>query len=106
MKIDEMKELRGKRAEMVIRNYNQNFDNIGYLSVTSFYKSCSVLKTRAEYFIHNEMHENGGYGYCILGGNCMSFSCVYHCGDWLVYHTRKGVKFSQNYHNFIIVVSH
>lgn len=75
MKIDEMKELKGKRAEMVIRNYNQKFDNYRYLSVKCFYKSCSVLKTRAEYFILDEMNDNGGYGYCILCGNCMAFSC-------------------------------
>lgn len=91
MKIDEMKELKGKRAEMVIRNYNQKFDNSGYLSVTSFYKSCSVLKTRAEYFILDEMSDNGGDGYCILGANTCTFSCAYRCGEWLVYHTRDNV---------------
>ena len=91
MKIDEMKELRGKRAGGVIHNYNQKFDNIGCLSVNNFYKSCSVSKTRAEYFILNEMHENGGYGYCILGGNTCTFSCAYRCGEWLVYHTRDNV---------------
>lgn len=88
MKIDEMRELRGKRAEMVIRNYKRNTNSTLYSSVTSFYKSCSDLKRRAERYILYEMSDNGGYGYCILGANCMFFSCAYRCGDWLVYHTR------------------
>lgn len=92
MKIDEMKELRGKRAEMVIRNYNRNFDNSGCLSVNNFYKSCSELKRRAERYILYEMSDNGGYGYCILGASTMSFSCAYRCGDWLIYHTRDNVR--------------
>lgn len=91
MKIDEMRELRGKRAEMVIRNYERRLISSGYDSVYKVYKSCSVYKTRAEYFIINEMHENGGYEYCILGANTCTFSCAYHCGDWLVYHTRDNV---------------
>ena len=91
MKIDEMRELRGKRAEMVIRTYERRLINGGYDSLFKVYKSCSVYKTRAEYFIINEMHENGGYEYCILGANCMSFSCAYRCGEWLVYHTRDNV---------------
>ncbi len=88
MKVDEMRELRGKRAEMVIRNYERRIINGGYDSLFKVYKSCSVFKTRAENFILNEMHDNGGYEYCILGSNCMSFSCAYRCGEWLVYHTR------------------
>lgn len=91
MKIDEIKELRGKRAEMAIRNYNRNIDNIRYSAVTIFYKSCSDLKRRAERNILYEMSDNGGYGYCILGGNSMTFSCAYRCGEWLVYHTYANV---------------
>lgn len=91
MKIDEMRELKGKRAEMVIRNYNRRIIIGDYESLFKVYKSCSVLKTRAEYFIINEMHDNDGYGYCILGANTCTFSCAYRCGDWLVYHTRDNV---------------
>lgn len=88
MKVEQIKELRGKRAEMVIRNYNHNIINSGYESLFEVYKSCSMEKQRAERNILSEMHENGGCGYCILGANYMSFSCAYRCGDWLVYHTR------------------
>lgn len=91
MKIDEMRELKGKRAEMVIRNYERRIISSGYDSLYKVYKSCSVYKTRAERYIHDEMNENGGYEYCILGANCMSFSCAYRCGEWLVYHTRDNV---------------
>lgn len=92
MKIDEMKELRGKRAEMVIRNYNRRVIFGDYESLFKVYKSCSMEKQRAERDIISEMHENGGYGYCILGANCMSFSCAYRCGEWLIYHTRDNVR--------------
>lgn len=92
MKIDEIKELKGKRAEMVIRNYNHNIINSGYESLFEVYKSCSMEKQRAERNIISEMHENGGYGYCILIANTYIFSCAYRCGDWLIYHTRDNVR--------------
>lgn len=91
MFIDEMRKLKGKRAEMVIHNYRNNINSMFYSSVTSFYKSCSYLKKHAERYILNEMSVNNGYGYCILGGNSMIFSCAYRCGDWLVYHTHVNV---------------
>lgn len=92
MKIDEMRELKGKRAEMVIRNYNRNLYNSRYYSVNNVYKTCSNSKMQAEFNIWYEMNENVGYNYCILGANCMTFSCAYRCGKWLVYHTRDNVR--------------
>lgn len=55
------------------------------------YKNCSIYKSRAEYFILNEMQKTNGYGYKITGYNSCSFSCAY-CiddknGTKLVYHT-------------------
>lgn len=91
MKIDEMRELRGKRAEQVIRTYECNVIG-GYESLFKVYKNHSMQKEYAEHNIISEMHNNGGYEYCILGANCMTFSCAYRCGGWLVYHTRDNVR--------------
>lgn len=44
MKIDEMRELRGKRAEMVICNYNRNLYNSRYYSVNNVYKVVAMQK--------------------------------------------------------------
>ncbi len=92
MKVDEMRELRGKRAEMVIRTYERRLINGGYDSLFKVYKSCSDLKRRAERYILYEMSDNGGYEYCILGANTCTFSCAYRCGEWLIYHTRDNVR--------------
>lgn len=91
MKICEMTELIGKCADLVIRNYNRRVISGDYGSLFKVYKSHSMQKEYAERNIISEMHENGGYGYCIVGANIMTFSCAYRCGEWLVYHTRDKV---------------
>lgn len=88
MKIDEMRELRGKRAEMVIHTYERRLINGGYEWLFKVYKNHSMQKEYAERNIISEMHENGGYEYCILSANTFTFTCAYRCGEWLVYHTR------------------
>ena len=91
MRIDEMRELRGNRAEMVIKNYRFYMSECGYYTVNDVYKSCSIQKQYAERNIIREMIENNGYSYCIVGVNVSTFSCAYRCGEWLVYHTRDNV---------------
>ena len=77
-----MKKLTKKQQQMV-RNYDRVFEYYGKKELKDVYKSCSVDKTRAEYFIKNEMQNITNVGhllasdYTVIGHNCMTFSCAY-----------------------------
>ena len=62
-----------KQAQHFISAYNR----AEYTTVNSFYKNPSYEKIRAEQKIFERMSHNGGYGYRILGGNCMMFTAGY-----------------------------
>lgn len=77
-----MKKLTKKQQQMV-ESYHNALDYYGMREVEDCYKKPSVAKTRAEYFIKNEIEainnvSNLGVGsYTVVGHNCNMFSCAY-----------------------------
>lgn len=90
MKIDEMRELKGKRAFDIVNRYNYQM-RVKQITVLDAYKRCSNRKYYSECEILKEKIENCGYDYTVIGFNQMMYSCAYRCGVWLVYHTRDNV---------------
>ena len=78
---------RTKRDQSIIDAYKF----ARYRTIRELYKNPSFYKQRAEALIMQEMHNQGGADYRVIGGNCHQFSCAYIvCSDWqyyLVYHT-------------------
>ena len=78
-----------KRQQQIISNYNRS---TAY-SLHDVYMYYSIYKARAEKDILQEMQNNGGWGYKILGANSCQFSCAYLMTDKesghikIVYHT-------------------
>jgi hypothetical protein len=62
-----------KAQQHIIHNYNRS---TAY-SLQDVYTNYSVYKARAEKEIKQEMIDNNGWGYKILGANCMQLSCAY-----------------------------
>ena len=77
-----MKKLTKKQIQM-IENYLNALKYCGTREVRDCYKKPSVDKTRAEYFIKNEMQDINeatqlfASDYTVVGHNTMLFSCAY-----------------------------
>ena len=77
-----MKKLTKKQQQMVVGYYN-TLNRYGVRGVKDCYKRPSVYKTRAEYFIKNEMddlnktHELYCGGYTVISYNTTKFTCGY-----------------------------
>lgn len=82
---------RTKREQSIIDAYKF----AKYRSIQELYAKPSFYKTRAEALIIQEMHNQGGADYRVIGGNCHQFSCAYLvCKDWdyyLIYHTASNI---------------
>lgn len=77
-----------KQQQSIVDRYNRATKT----SLDECYKTCSHYKTRAEYFIKQEMLNRNGGGYRILSHNSNFFTCAYvytneNGNDILVYHT-------------------
>lgn len=53
--------------------YNR-YEASDYCTVDDFYKKPSYYKQRAEYLIQEKMKKVNGFGYKVVGGNCMFFT--------------------------------
>ena len=78
-----------KRQQQVINNYERS----NAYGLQDVYTNYSVYKARAEKEIKQEMIDNNGWGYKILGANSCQFSCAYLMNNAengqvvIVYHT-------------------
>ena len=78
-----------KRQKAILTAYK----NATATDLAQVYQTASVYKWRAQKRIIDEMNACGGWGYRILGANCMQFSCAYlkqnseHGQIEIVYHT-------------------
>ena len=83
-----------KRQQQILNSYEKS---TAY-SLQDVYANYSVYKARAEKEIKQEMIDNGGWGYKILGANSCQFSCAYLMTDkksgvvQIVYHTASNRK--------------
>lgn len=82
-----MKRLNKKREGILRAYWNSN-----KTCLEDCYNNYSCYKARAEYLIKEDMKNEGGYDYRILGFNCMMFSCAYRRmnkegKEELIYHT-------------------
>lgn len=62
-----------KQQQTLLANYRRARKT----SVWEAYKSPSVFKTRAEWFILQEMDKNNGHDYYVTTYGCQHFSCAY-----------------------------
>lgn len=72
-----------KKQEQMVENYRRVLNYCGVRGVKDCYKTPSVDKTRAEYFIKNEMQDINevtqlfASDYTVVGHSTMMFSCAY-----------------------------
>lgn len=77
-----MKKLTKKQEQLVV-NYKVALGDHGVREVRDVYRKPSTAKTRAEYFIKNEMIDIikathlSARDYTVVGHNCNMFSCAY-----------------------------
>lgn len=71
-----------------------SYNESKYTRVNEFYKKPSYYKERAEYLIKQKMQKVNGYGYKVVGGNCMFFTA-----GWLYDENDKTIFVYETYAN-------
>lgn len=73
----EVKPTNYKKYAAMLESYRNAVDAYGYRRILDCYNAPSSAKYVAEGRILRDMVERNGYGYAIIGYNCMMFSCAY-----------------------------